>query len=67
MGRRKLILSSSSTQQKNEERKKQKGQAQLPNQTIQEPEHGLFHCYTDILFDGISPLEQSLEEPRTLI
>ena len=26
----------------------------------------MFHCYTDILFDGISPLEQSLEEPRAL-
>ena len=61
MGRRKFKLS---THRKNEERKKQKGRAQLLNQTIQEPEHGLFHCYTDILF-GISPLEQSLEEPRT--
>ena len=57
MGRRKFKLS---THRKNEERKKQKGRAQLPNQTIQEPEHGLFHCYTDILFDGISPLEHNL-------
>lgn len=63
MGKRKFRLS---THRKNEERKKQKGRAQLQDLVMQEPEHGLFHCYTDILFYGISPLEQSLEEPRTL-
>ena len=63
MGRRKFKLS---THWKNEERSKRGKPNYRTKLRIQEPEHGLFHCYTDMLFDGISPLEQSLEEPRTL-
>ena len=42
---------------------KTKQQPQPEDQAIQEPEHGLF-ITSFILFDIISPLEQSLEEPN---